>query len=373
MSANLNSYKRIAVKIGSSLLVDSEKGLKHDWLQSLSDDIAKLVKGDTQVVVISSGSIALGRRLLKLKAGSLKLDESQAAASVGQIALARAYHEALGKHGLQAGQILLTLTDTETRRNYLNARATINTLLDVGAVPIINENDSVATSEIRYGDNDRLSARVATMMGCDLLILLSDIDGLYSAPPAQDSNAEFISHVKSITPEIEAMAGDVGTELSKGGMVTKIEAAKIATLAGTKMVITSGKNLNPISALEKGERATWFDASNTPISSWEKWIGGQLEVNGKITIDDGALSALKNGNSLLPAGITKISGQFERGDVVAIVDQVGNEIGRGISAYSHNEAELIKGHKSADIGEQLGYEGRSELVHRDYLRLNDKK
>lgn len=371
MTSNLlNPYKRITIKIGSSLLVDPVKGLKFDWLQSLADDVSQLIKNGHEVLIVSSGSIALGRGLLGLKSGVLKLEENQASASTGQIALSRAYHEALGKHGIQAGQILLTLGDTEIRRRYLNARATIETLLNLGAVPIINENDSVATSEIRYGDNDRLGARVATMMTCDLLILLSDIDGLYTAPPLQNSNAKFIENVQTITSEIEAMAGDVGTELSRGGMVTKIEAGKIATSSGTAMVITSGKKDNPISALASGERATWFHASKTPISSWQKWISGQLEVTGKLLIDDGALKALNNGNSLLPAGVTKVLGSFERGDVIAILDAAQNEIGRGISAYGSKEANLIKGHKSAQIAKLLGYQGRSEMVHRDYLAFS---
>ena len=365
----LAEYKRIAIKIGSSLLVDRGKGLKADWLQSLAQDIAGLIKNGHEVLVISSGSIALGRGLLGLPSGSLKLEESQASAAIGQIALARAYHQALGQHDIQAGQILLTLGDTENRRRYLNARATIDTLLKLGAVPIINENDTVATNEIRYGDNDRLGARVATMMACDLLILLSDIDGLYAQPPNENPQAEFIHVVQSITPEIEAMAGDVGTELSRGGMVTKIEAGKIATGSGVKMAITSGKKLNPITALGNGEQATWFETSGTPISSRHKWIAGQLEIKGKLYIDPGALSALGQGNSLLPAGVKSVTGEFERGDVIAIVDENENEIGRGISAYDSNEADMIKGRKSQEIAELLGYEGRSEIIHKDYLVL----
>ena len=368
--AKLAAYKRIAIKIGSSLLVDRETGLKADWLQSLADDVAGLIAAGHEILIVSSGSIALGRGLLRLGTGRLKLEESQASAATGQIALAREYHQALAQHDIRTGQILLTLGDTENRRRYLNARATIDTLLKLGAVPIINENDTVATNEIRYGDNDRLAARVATMMDCDLLILLSDIDGLYSEPPADNPNAKFIELVPRITPEIEAMAGDAGTELSRGGMVTKIEAGKIATAAGVKMAITSGNKLNPITALASGERATWFETSGTPISSRLKWIAGQLEVKGKLHVDQGAMTALGKGNSLLPAGVKSVTGDFERGDVIAIVDDNDNEIGRGISAYDSDSADQIKGRKSKEIAELLGYEGRSEIIHKDYLVLH---
>lgn len=366
----LAAYKRIAIKIGSSLLVDREKGLKAEWLRSLADDVAQLIKGGHEILIISSGSIALGRGLLGLSAGKLKLEESQASAAIGQITLAREYCQVLAQHDIQTGQILLTLGDTEDRRRYLNARATIDTLLKLGAVPIINENDTVATTEIRYGDNDRLAARVATMMDCDLLVLLSDIDGLYSQPPTDNPDAEFIEVVPRITPEIEAMAGDVGTELSRGGMVTKIDAGKIATAAGVTMAITSGKKLHPITALGGGERATWFEISGTPISSRLKWISGQLEIKGKLSIDQGAINALGKGNSLLPAGVKSVTGDFERGDVIAIVDENENEVGRGISAYDSDAAERIKGRKSKEIGELLGYEGRSEIIHKDYLVLH---
>ena len=302
-SGRLSGYKRIVIKIGSSLLVDRKDGLKAQWLQSLSDDVAALRLAGHDVLIVSSGAIALGRGLLGLKPGVLKLEESQASAAAGQIALSRAYHDTLEKHGIQAGQILLTLSDTEERRRYLNARATIDTLLKLGAVPIINENDTVATSEIRYGDNDRLAARVATMMACDLLILLSDIDGLYSAPPASDPDARFIEQVDAITPEIEAMAGDAGTELSRGGMVTKIEAGRIATAGGTAMVIASGKTLNPVRRIMDGGKATWFAASGNPVTSRKKWIAGQLATNGSLHLDAGAEKALSTGKSLLPAGV----------------------------------------------------------------------
>lgn len=368
--STLKNYKRIVIKIGSALLVDQKTGLKTDWLNSLIADIALLKKQGHEVLIVSSGSIALGRGILGLKQGRLKLEESQASASVGQISLASSYLDALAKHDLVGGQILLTLGDTEERRRYLNARATIETLLKIGAVPIINENDSVATSEIRYGDNDRLAARVATMTTSNLLVLLSDIDGLYSAPPNEDPNAEFIPLVKSITSEIEAMAGDVGTELSSGGMVTKIEAGKIATSAGTAMVITSGKKMNPITALGNDEKATWFSPSENPITAKRKWIAGQLEVSGRLFLDEGAIKALRSGKSLLPAGINKVSGNFKRGDIVAIMDNQNIEIARGIVAYDAQEAAKIHGHKSAEIADILGYAGRSEMIHRDDLVLN---
>ncbi len=369
-SNRLKPYKRIIIKIGSSLLVDKETGLKIDWLQSLADDVAELVKNGHEVLIVSSGAIALGRGLLDLKSGLLKLEESQAAAAAGQVELSRAYLEALGKHDIKAGQILLTLSDTEERRRYLNARATISTLLKLKAIPIINENDTVATSEIRYGDNDRLAARVATMMAGDLLILLSDIDGLYSAPPKDDPNAKLIEHIEEITSEIEAMAGDAGTELSRGGMVTKIEAAKIATGGGTAMVITSGKKLNPVSALNKDALASWFKASGNPATSRKKWIAGQLEISGELELDGGAQMALESGKSLLPAGVKAVRGEFVRGDIVAMVNSDGIEIGRGIVAYDSNHADVICGRQSADIARLLGFEGRSEMIHRDDLVLS---
>ena len=366
---SLSAYKRIIIKIGSSLLVDREKGLKTDWLQSLADDVARLREDGHEVLIVSSGAIALGRGLLGLKSGVLKLEESQASAAAGQISLSRAYHDALGKHGLQCGQILVTLSDTEERRRYLNARATIDTLLRLGAVPIINENDTVATSEIRYGDNDRLAARVGTMMACDLLILLSDIDGLYTAPPKDDPDAQLIELVEAITPQIEAMAGDAGTELTRGGMVTKIEAGKIATDGGTAMIITSGKKNNPVSALLSGGKATWFKPSGNPVTSRKKWIAGQLGLSGLLHLDAGAEKALASGKSLLPAGVRSVSGNFARGDVVGLVNPSGIEIGRGMVAYDSEQAAKICGRQSAEIVQLLGFAGRSEMIHRDDLVL----
>jgi len=365
----LSGYRRIVVKIGSARLVDRQSGLKGEWLASVAGDIAWLRSKGCEVLVVTSGAIALGRTLLKLPKGALKLEESQAAAAVGQISLARAWEQALAGHSITAGQILLTLGDTEERRRYLNARATIATLLKLGAVPVINENDTIATTEIRYGDNDRLAARVATMAGADLLILLSDIDGLYTAPPHLDPDAQFVPQVAAITPEIEAMAGDAGSELSRGGMVTKIEAGKIATAAGTAMVITSGKRMHPVNALAQGERATWFAASGNPVTARKKWISGQRAVAASITVDDGAIAALAAGKSLLPAGVRSIEGRFQRGDVVSVRAPGGAEIAKGLIAYDDEDAARIAGCKSDRIAEILGYAGRSEMIHRDDLVL----
>ena len=364
---SLRNYKRITVKIGSALLVDRAAGLKRDWLVSLADDIGALAEGGAEILVVSSGAIALGRTILGLGRRALKLEESQAAAAVGQIALAGAWSEALGRHSLKSGQILLTLGDTEERRRYLNARATISTLLKMKAVPVINENDTVATSEIRYGDNDRLAARVATMMGADLLVLLSDIDGLYTAPPARDPGAAFISMVERITPDIEAMAGGAASELSRGGMRTKIDAGKIAVTAGTAMIITAGNRMNPLSAIERGERHTYFKPSAQPVKGYKTWIAGQLEPAGQLTIDQGAVGALMSGKSLLPAGVKLVSGNFSRGDTVAILSPEGREIARGLVAYDAADAVRIAGLKTAEIETVLGYEARSAMIHRDDL------
>ncbi|MEV8800242.1 glutamate 5-kinase [Mesorhizobium ciceri] len=364
---SLRKYRRITVKIGSALLVDRATGLKRDWLASLADDIAGLAQGGAEILVVSSGAIALGRTIVGLGKRALKLEESQAAAAVGQIALAGAWSDALGKGSLKSGQILLTLGDTEERRRYLNARATISTLLKMKAVPVINENDTVATSEIRYGDNDRLAARVATMMGADLLVLLSDIDGLYTAPPARDPNAKFIPVVDRITPDIEAMAGAAASELSRGGMRTKLDAGKIATAAGTAMIITSGTRLSPLMAIERGERATFFRPSSNPVTGYKTWSAGQREPAGRLTVDAGAIGALLSGKSLLPAGVKLVSGNFSRGDTVAILSPEGREIARGLVAYDAADAVRIAGLKTAEIETVLGYEARSAMIHRDDL------
>ncbi|AMN54493.1 MULTISPECIES: glutamate 5-kinase [Stappiaceae] len=368
MSRSLRDFSRIVVKIGSALLVEQGE-LKRSWLNALIADVVKLSDAGAEVLLVSSGSIALGRGILGLPGGPLKLEESQAAAAAGQIALAQAYADALGAHGKKAGQILLTLGDTEERRRYLNARATIGTLLKLGAVPIINENDSVATSEIRYGDNDRLAARVATMASADCLVLLSDIDGLYTAPPQQNPDAVFLPEVPRITHEIESMAGSAGSELSRGGMKTKIDAGKIATAAGTSMVITSGKELNPLQRLDQGARGTWFPALSSPASARKAWIGGHLEPRGEIRLDAGAVKAMTSGKSLLPAGVTSVSGSFSRGDAVTLLNPEGRIIGRGLIAYDADEAQLIAGRNSREIEAIVGYPGRAEMIHRDDLVL----
>ncbi|HEY4918541.1 MAG TPA: glutamate 5-kinase [Xanthobacteraceae bacterium] len=367
---SLKDFRRIVVKVGSSLLVDADAGrVKEAWLASLADDIAKLHGEKRDILVVSSGAIALGRALLRLPKGSLKLEDSQAAAAVGQIALARTWSEALGRHGIGAGQVLVTLNDTEERRRYLNARNTIAKLLEWRAVPVINENDTVATSEIRYGDNDRLAARVATMASADVLVLLSDIDGLYDAPPDRSTNAKLIPLVERITPQIEAMAGDAASELSRGGMVTKIEAAKIATTAGTHLVIASGRIDHPLAAIAQGARCTWFLTPANPVTSRKKWIAGSLEPKGTLTIDAGAVAALRRGKSLLPAGVIRVDGQFSRGDAVVIRGPDTAEVGRGLVAYDAEDADKIKGRSSTDILGILGFAGRVEMVHRDDMVL----
>ncbi len=373
MTRPLSSHRRIVVKIGSALLVDREAGLKRDWLASLCADVADLTGKGVEMCVVSSGAIALGRTILGLGRRALKLEESQAAAAVGQIALAGAWSEELGRHGLRSGQVLVTLGDTEERRRYLNARATMSTLLKMKAVPVINENDTVATSEIRYGDNDRLAARVATMMGADLLVLLSDIDGLYTAPPALDPDAVFIPVVERITPQIEAMAGAAASELSRGGMRTKLDAGKIATTAGTAMIITSGTRLNPLSAIDRGERATWFKPSDNPVRGYKTWIAGNLEPAGKLTVDAGAVGALMQGKSLLPAGVRRVEGNFARGDTVAVLSPEGREIARGLVAYDAADAVRIAGLRSGEIAAVLGHEARAAMVHRDDMVVTSVK
>ena len=367
-SPRLADFRRIVVKIGSSLLVDAKGGrLNEKWLASLAADIAALHAEKRDILVVSSGAIALGRTVLKLAAGELALEDSQGAAAVGQIALARNWTEALSRHGIAAGQVLVTLGDTEERRRYLNARSTIDRLLQWRAVPVINENDTVATNEIRYGDNDRLAARVATMVSADLLVLLSDVDGLYDAPPGVGASARHVPRVERITLEIEAMAGSAGSGLSRGGMQTKIEAGKIATAAGTHMVIASGRLDHPLRAIEDGARCTWFITAGNPVTARKKWIAGSLEPRGTLTIDAGAVAALRRGNSLLPVGVTRIEGAFARGDAVVIRGPDGVEIGRGLCAYDAEDAQKIRGRSSSEIDAILGFSGRTEIVHRDDL------
>jgi glutamate 5-kinase len=367
---SLDRFNRIVVKVGSSLLVDGALGaVRRAWLEALVSDIAALHERGASVIVVSSGAIALGRTIAALPKGALKLEDSQASAAIGQIALASEWSRALAQHGIVAGQVLLTLQDTEERRRYLNARATLGRLFAMRAIPIINENDTVATSEIRYGDNDRLAARVATMTSADLLILLSDVAGLYDSPPERNTHARLLPVVERMTPEIEAMAGGPASELSRGGMRTKIEAARIATSAGAHMVIADGRILHPIAGVAKGE-CTWFLTPSNPIAARKVWIGGSLELKGAVFVDPGAVAALARGKSLLPAGVARVEGVFARGDCVAIRDERGVEIGRGLIAYDALHAERIRGRNSRDIVQILGVAGRAEMIHRDDMALS---
>ena len=360
--------RRVVVKVGSALLVDPQTGrLNRSWLQTLVEDLLRLRRRGQQVILVSSGAIALGRRQLGLAPGSLRLEESQAAAAVGQIRLAHAYKELLEASDVTVAQILLTLEDSERRRRYLNARATLEALLALGALPVINENDTVATTEIRYGDNDRLAARVAQMAGADCLILLSDVDGLYTADPNKDPGAQFIQQVRQITPEIEAMAGTSASAVGSGGMTTKIMAAKIAVAAGCHMCIAAGHEKHPVRRIEEGARSTWFVPHATPVAARKQWIAGTLRPAGAITVDGGALRALREGKSLLPAGVVAARGRFERGDTVSVLNPDGVEFARGITAYSDVDAARIMGRKTSQIEAILGFRGRDELIHRDDL------
>jgi len=363
----LGRFRRIVVKVGSSLLVDSRSGLRRAWLDGLADDLAALHANGADVIVVSSGAIALGRSVLRCPPGALKLEEAQAAAAVGQIVLAQSWSQALARHAITAGQVLLTYGDTEERRRYLNARETLGKLLEWRAIPVINENDTVATTEIRFGDNDRLAARVASMASADCLVLLSDIDGLYTAPPQSDPDARRLPVVPQITAEIEAMAGGAASELSRGGMRTKIEAAKIAVAAGAQMAIANGKRDNPVRTLAEGGAATWFTTPSNPVTARKRWIGGTLEPRGTLVVDDGAARALGNGKSLLPAGVTHVDGNFARGDCVVVRGPDGAEIGRGLVAYDAAAAVRLIGRNTRDIAGVLGYAGRSAMIHRDDL------
>ena len=369
----LAPYRRLTIKIGSALLVDRQGKLRAAWLADLASDIAALKAGGCEVVIVSSGAIALGRSLLGLSVVALTLEQSQAAASAGQIALSQAWAEALGRHDIVTGQILITPNITEERRYYLNARTTIATLLGLGAVPIINENDSVATAEIRYGDNDRLSARVATMIEADCLVLLSDVDGLYTAPPAQDPAARHLPVVKQITPAIEAMAGGAASHLSRGGMTTKVEAGKIATQAGTAMIIAKGTENHPLRALAEGKRHTLFHPAHSRAQARKRWIMGTLAVSGTLQIDAGAARALLTGKSLLPIGVTKVAGEFERGDAIAVLNPDGVEIARGLAGMDSDDARMVMGKRSDAVLELLGTSNRAALIHRDNMVLVGKR
>ncbi|HYB66639.1 MAG TPA: glutamate 5-kinase [Steroidobacteraceae bacterium] len=369
-AAPLVRARRLVVKVGSALLVGGDSGrVNRAWLETLVEDLVRLRKRGQQLILVSSGAIALGRRRLGLRTGTLRLEESQAAAAVGQIRLAHAYKELLEEHGVTVAQVLLTLEDSERRRRYLNARATLEALLTLGALPVINENDTVATAEIRYGDNDRLAARVAQMAGADCLVLLSDVEGLYSADPNKDPCARILREVRQITPEIEAMAGRSASQVGSGGMTAKILAAKIAVAAGCHMCIAAGHHKHPLRRLEDGADCTWFVPSATPVAARKQWIAGTLRPAGAITIDAGALRALLEGKSLLPAGVTGARGRFERGDTVSVLTADGAEVARGIAAYSDTDAARIMGRKSSEIEQLLGFRGRDEMIHRDDLVL----
>ncbi|HKW55366.1 MAG TPA: glutamate 5-kinase [Stellaceae bacterium] len=368
MSGSLAQSKRLIVKIGSALLVDDATGdIRRAWLEALVADLARCRARGQEVLIVSSGAVAVGRRHLSLAGGALKLEEKQAAAATGQIRLAHAYQEALARHGVTVAQILLTPEDTEERRRHLNARATLEQLLALGAVPVINENDTVATAEIRFGDNDRLAARVAQMISADTLVLLSDIDGLYTADPRKNGDARHIPVVRELTAEIEAMAGEANSGYSSGGMVTKLAAARIAMGAGCRMVIARGEPMHPLAAIEAGAPCTWFLPAAEPRTARKRWIAGTINPMGALVVDDGAAAALRRGTSLLPAGVVAVEGSFERGDAVVIRSRAGREVARGLSAYSSEDARAIAGHKSGEIEALLGYRGRDEMVHRDDL------
>jgi len=368
--SRLSSARRVVVKVGSALLVEGASGrVSRAWLESLADDVAALRKRGQEVVLVSSGAIALGRRELDLAPGKLRLEESQAAAAVGQIRLAHAWKEVLEQRGITVAQVLLTLGDTEQRRRYLNARNTLTALLRLGAIPVINENDTVATAEIRYGDNDRLAARVAQMVSADSLVLLSDVDGLYTADPTRVPDARFVPEVSRITTEIEAMAGGSASDVGSGGMATKVMAAKIAVAAGCHLCIAAGREPHPLRRIESGARCTWFVAEASPVTVRKQWIAGMLKPAGELHVDEGAVRALQAGRSLLPAGVLRVQGQFDRGDAVVVCDPAGGEVARGLTAYASADAALICGRRSTELEPLLGYRGRDEMIHRDDLVL----
>ncbi len=369
MTYRLDHARRLVVKIGSALLVDEGSGLiRRAWLAALAEDVARCRKRGQEVVIVSSGAVAVGREHLGLAGKALRLEEKQAAAATGQVRLAHAYQDALAWHGITVALILLTLDDTESRRRHLNARNTLDQLLKFGAVPVINENDTVTTAEIRFGDNDRLAARVAQMINAEVLVLLSDVDGLYTADPRRDPAALRIPEVRDLTPEIEAMGGRAPPGHSSGGMVTKLAAARICMNAGCHMAIAKGTVLNPLRAMEDGAPCTWFIPSAEPTAR-KRWIAGSLKPVGSFTLDDGAVRALAGGKSLLPAGVVAVEGEFQRGDAVSIRTRDGRVLGCGLSAYSSEDARRIVGHRSAEIEALLGYRGRDELIHRDDLVL----
>jgi glutamate 5-kinase len=362
-------YRRLVIKVGSSLLIDSNADLNREWLADLAVDIADLQSKDCEVLVVSSGAIAIGSTILGINKRRAKLEDLQAAAAAGQVQLVHAYNEALAMHGITTAQVLLSLDDTENRRRFLNARGTLGRLLERGVVPVINENDTVATEEIRYGDNDRLAARVAQLVMADALLLLSDVDGFYTADPGTDSTAQHIPEVSGITDKMLSMAKETRSDIGSGGMSTKLQAARIATHAGCSTIIASGAIARPVKALLEGARCTVFRAEGTPAAARKQWLAGALEVSGTLVIDAGAAVALRDGNSLLPVGISAIHGTFERGDIVSLADEQGSELGRGLVEYSSDDAARIIGCRSDNIEQRLGYRGRSVMVRRDELVL----
>ncbi len=371
-SSRLQGAARLVLKIGSSLLVDQATGkLNRAWLESIADELARLQKRGQQVLVVSSGAIALGRPYLGMTRDQRRLEDAQAAAAAGQILLAHAYQDLLEARGIRIAQVLLTLGDTEDRRRYLNARNTLETLLRLNVIPVINENDTVATQEIRYGDNDRLGARVAEMTSSDVLVLLSDVDGLYDSDPSRNPAARLIPEVRELTPEIEALAGESATEFGSGGMITKLMAARICMNAGCATVIASGKRLYPVQAIEDGANCSWFLPGRTPRQARKQWIAGTLVPRGGVTVDEGAERALRAGSSLLPVGIVAVSGAFQSGDAVTIRNRAGRDLARGLVAYSSDEARRICGRRSEELAALLGYSGRDEFIHRDNLALLD--
>ena len=373
---SLQHARRFVVKIGSALLVDGATGLiRSSWLKSIVSELAVARQQGQEVIIVSSGAIALGRGLLRLPAGKLKLEEKQAAAAAGQIMLAQHYQQAFDEHQITAAQLLITTADTEDRRRHLNARATLGALLDLGAIPVINENDTIATSEIRFGDNDRLAARVAQMCSADTLLLLSDVDGLYTADPRKNMQAQYLAHIPRITPAIEEMAGTAGTAVGSGGMVTKIAAAKIATAAGCHVLLGAGNHHNPLAqfmtnAATDQHRSSWFEAVAEPSTARKRWLIGHVDVTGQVRVDAGAVQALQRGRSLLPAGITRVDGDFERGDMIAVLGPDDQEIARGLTAYNAQDAARIAGHQSHEIEGILGFAGREEMIHRDNLVMS---
>lgn len=369
----LNDLRRLIVKIGSTLLVDNANRINRDWLNDLAEDVAFLRAAGHQVLIVSSGAVAIGSHVLGINLRRSRLEELQAAAAAGQVQLVHAYQDALGRHDINAAQVLLTPDDTEVRRRFLNVRGTLEKLLEHDVIPIINENDTVATDELRYGDNDRLAARVAQVVMADGLILLSDVDGFYTADPRADAEAQFIGSVDYITEEHLEMAGGSGSSLGSGGMRTKLQAARIATHAGCVTIVASGAIERPLRALANGGKCTVFAAEATPAAARKQWLAGMLAVCGELRLDAGAAAALESGSSLLPVGMTEVIGHFRRGDAVTLVGADGQELGRGLAACASDEAIVIKGCRSEQIEGKLGYRGRSVMVHRDDMVLFDRK